>query len=92
MQVDIQALDFDVGWDTQANNQIHHFQDDEGDDSAIDEYRTHTDDLWPELGEIAIREPAFTRRVDRAVTKTPVKMAPYAPPTPCTPHASRLSS
>src|SRR6185437_3605390 len=67
VEVDVETFDFDLLGDTQADHQVDHFQDDEGDDGAVHEGAEHIVELDQHLVAVAVDQPAFAERVDRAV-------------------------
>src|SRR5205814_5676214 len=66
VEVDIEAFDFDLAADAQANGEIDRLQDREGDKRAIEECRAHIGELHQQLVRIAVIEPALAGRIDGA--------------------------
>src|ERR1051326_6317653 len=59
MQVDVEALDFDLAADAQADGDVDRLQDREGDDRAIEKGRAHVVELHQQLVRVAVGEPAL---------------------------------
>jgi len=88
---EVESLALDFGVNTEPYREIHQLEQDqrgnrvvEGDDRDAVELRDH-------LMRIAVDQPTLASPPTQA-TNTPVRKAPTAPPMPCTPKTSRLSS
>jgi hypothetical protein len=89
---EIQSFDFDFGRGTKTNDEIDQLQQDQRHDRVIDDDDGDGVELYNHLVRIAVDQAALAFTADPGYRQYAGQDGADAPPTPCTPNASRLSS